>query len=172
MRSGAILDIGCGSFPVFLKNTRFGSKYGIDRLDSYTDSREGDVGKDGIVFILQDIMEEQELPFESGKFEVVSMLAVIEHLDPKRLITLIKEIHRVLKPGGSFVLTTPASWTHGLLKFISRMGLVSREEIDEHEYQYTREEMRMLLARSNFEDKKIKTGFFELFMNIWVVANK
>ncbi|HBE45379.1 MAG TPA: hypothetical protein DDW17_08060 [Deltaproteobacteria bacterium] len=34
LRQGRILDIGCGSFPYFLKNTEFAEKYGIDKTVS------------------------------------------------------------------------------------------------------------------------------------------
>lgn len=65
------------------------------------------------------------------------MLAVVEYLDPGKLSLLVKEIYRVLAPGGVFIMTTPASWIDGLLKSMSRLGLVSKEEIDEHTFAYT-----------------------------------
>ena len=34
LRNGRILDIGCGTNPFFLKNTKFNYKYGIDKLIS------------------------------------------------------------------------------------------------------------------------------------------
>lgn len=172
LRSGSILDIGCGSFPVFLSKTRFKTKFGIDKLDSFGESSKDVAVSNGIVFIRQDIMTEQMLPFKEGTFEIVTMLAVIEHLDPNRLSTLIDEIHRILKPGGLFILTTPASWTHGLLKAVSRTPLISHEEIDEHEYQYQRKEVKAFLDSGRFESANIKTGTFEFFMNIWATARK
>ncbi|MBT8228697.1 MAG: methyltransferase domain-containing protein, partial [Bacteroidia bacterium] len=46
-----------------------------------------------------------DLPFEEGTFDIVVSSEVIEHVpDPLKAIT---EMHRVLKPGGILVLTTP-----------------------------------------------------------------
>lgn len=57
------------------------------------------------------------LDFPDESFTNVSQLAVIEHLDSPG--KLIKEIHRVLKPGGRLILTTPkenGAWAMRLLK--------------------------------------------------------
>ena len=56
-----------------------------------------------------------KLPFKNEFFDVVTCLEVIEHLhNPDNLI---KEIYRVLKPGGVLILSTPnlASLTNRLL---------------------------------------------------------
>ncbi|HVF09328.1 MAG TPA: class I SAM-dependent methyltransferase [Abditibacteriaceae bacterium] len=46
------------------------------------------------------------LPFADGSFDVVTMLDVLEHLrDDSRAL---REIHRVLRPGGALVLSVPA----------------------------------------------------------------
>ena len=58
------------------------------------------------------------LPIRSDSVDVVIMSAVIEHLvDPD---SAVEEAHRVLKPGGSLLLSTPnlAAWyNRGLLAF-------------------------------------------------------
>jgi Methylase involved in ubiquinone/menaquinone biosynthesis len=36
------------------------------------------------------------------------MLAVFEHIEPFKIENSLKEIYRILKPGGRFILTTPA----------------------------------------------------------------
>jgi ubiquinone/menaquinone biosynthesis C-methylase UbiE len=45
------------------------------------------------------------LPFESESFDTVVSFQVIEHIDDAN--KYVNEIHRVLKPGGWFYLTTP-----------------------------------------------------------------
>ena len=72
------------------------------------------------------------LPFDDCFFSVVAMLAVAEHLNPASLVLLFSEVYRVLQPGGMVILTTPASWSDGLLRCLARFGLVSREEIEEY----------------------------------------
>ncbi|WP_295937909.1 class I SAM-dependent methyltransferase [uncultured Alistipes sp.] len=45
------------------------------------------------------------LPFESNSFDFVISFQVIEHI--KRDIDFVREIKRVLRPGGKFIVTTP-----------------------------------------------------------------
>jgi ubiquinone/menaquinone biosynthesis C-methylase UbiE len=46
------------------------------------------------------------LPFADNHFDVVTMLDVLEHVEDD--LAAVSEIHRVLKPGGAFVLSVPA----------------------------------------------------------------
>src|SRR6266480_5122985 len=73
-RNGRVLDIGCGSHPLFLLTTRFAERYGVDRVPS------GDFNAQGITLIHHDI-ETDRLPFGDDFFDVVTMLAVFEHLE-------------------------------------------------------------------------------------------
>lgn len=45
------------------------------------------------------------LPYASGTFDVVTMTEVIEHIENGRAV--LREIYRVLKPGGLAIITTP-----------------------------------------------------------------
>ncbi|MDE6624232.1 MAG: class I SAM-dependent methyltransferase [Alistipes sp.] len=45
------------------------------------------------------------LPFDDGSFDCVISFQVIEHIE--RDAEFVREIHRVLRPGGRFVVTTP-----------------------------------------------------------------
>lgn len=46
------------------------------------------------------------LPFASEQFDIVTMLDVLEHVEDDG--AAVREIYRVLKPGGAFILTVPA----------------------------------------------------------------
>jgi SAM-dependent methyltransferase len=165
-RSGRILDVGCGSYPTFLFNTRFAERYGVDRV-TLTGVRDG-----GLTLVEHDIADGSGLPFEDSFFEVVTMLAVFEHLETAALRRLLQEIHRVLRPGGLYVLTTPVRWTEGLLKLMSHLSLVSHEEVNEHKAQYSAPEVVTLLLDGGFERSNIRHGTFELGMNHWAVARR
>ncbi len=45
------------------------------------------------------------LPFQSGSFDAVNLVEVIEHIEHQA--QLIREIRRVLKPGGRLLISTP-----------------------------------------------------------------
>lgn len=45
--------------------------------------------------------------YESGKFDMVFLIETIEHLTDDYLHATMQEIHRVLKPGGHIIITTP-----------------------------------------------------------------
>src|SRR5512143_3022713 len=111
VRAGRILDIGCGSYPYFLAHTAFKEKFAVDQLPL---AREA-ATRNRIEFFELNLNQEPRLPFEGDYFDVVSLLAVVEHLDPASMALLFKECRRVLKPGGLVVLTTPAAWSDGLL---------------------------------------------------------
>jgi SAM-dependent methyltransferase len=166
LRPGRILDLGCGSYPAFLMTTRFGERYGLDRVAL------PDVGHSGIKLIAHDIAGSSPLPFEAGYFDVVTMLAVFEHLEVATLRGLLREIRRVTRPGGLFVMTTPVRWTEGILKLMSRLELVSDEEVSEHKAQYSHGEVVALLVEAGFDRTGIRHGTFELGANLWAAARR
>jgi ubiquinone/menaquinone biosynthesis C-methylase UbiE len=47
-----------------------------------------------------DLNKKPELPFEDNYFSVVTLLAVVEHLNPQSMASLFVETYRVLQPGG------------------------------------------------------------------------
>jgi SAM-dependent methyltransferase len=165
-RSGRILDIGCGSFPTFLQNIRFGERYGLDRLP-LADQRET-----GVTLVNHDVVDRSGLPFEDAFFDVVTMLAVFEHIETAALKRVLADVYRLLSPGGLYVMTTPARWTEGILTAMAGIGLVSVEEVSEHKAQYSRREIMSLLLEAGFERSHIRQGAFELGVNLWATAQK
>lgn len=167
-RTGRVLDLGCGEHPRFLLTTRFAEKYGLDRLAG----ADGDAPDNGIRRVDCDIEKADCLPFGDDYFDVVTMLAVFEHIEPDRLVTLVAEIRRVLKPGGLYILTTPAVWTDGLLRLMAKLRLVNPILFNEHKDAYNHTKISRVLERGGFATDDMRFGFFELFMNIWAAAQK
>jgi ubiquinone/menaquinone biosynthesis C-methylase UbiE len=164
-RSGAILDIGCGTTPYFLMNTQFAKKFGVDPH----------LGREkcaGITLDRFDVEKNRRLPFCDASFDAVTMLAVFEHIEQKNLNNVLKEIRRVLKPGGRFIMTTPCTWTDSLLRTMAKARLVSPSEIDDHKGAYSHKDIRSILCKSGFEEGRIRLGYFELFLNIWAYADR
>ena len=94
--SGILLDIGCSDQKLqsFLPE---GITYiGIDYLNTASEMY-------GTIPTLYGITG--NLPFKEGSVDTIALLEVLEHLpNPWQCF---KEIHRVLKPGGYLILTTP-----------------------------------------------------------------
>jgi SAM-dependent methyltransferase len=164
LRGGRILDIGCGSTPYFLAHTSFKEKFAIDQSHP---AEAGDIRWHAL-----DLNRSPEIPFEDGFFSAVTMLAVIEHLNPASLVRLFQESHRVLAPGGVVVLTTPASWSNGLLKTMAMVNLVSAEEIDEHVFTYTLPLLGWYFGKAGFAMERVRFGYFQMMLNLWATARK
>jgi SAM-dependent methyltransferase len=170
-KKGRILDIGCGAYPLFLASVDFAEKYGLD--SNITDGAVENAKKDGIALINHNIdADSGKFPFEDDYFDVVTMLAVFEHLEPNRLVDIHRDVYRILKPDGLCVLTTPAFWTDGLLRLLARLHVISGAPIRQHKGSYDYSAVSSVLCRAGFEKNKLRFGYFELFMNMWVTATK
>jgi len=165
-----LLDIGCGNYPLFLKETDFKQKYGIDKNINAEAQKYAE--QHGVKISEHDLKKPDTLPFDSNFFDAVTMLAVFEHIEPRQLVPLLTEIKRILKPSGVYVITTPAFWTDKLLRFLAFIRLISAEEIKDHKGAYTPGNVRGYFLKAGFENEKIETGYFELLMNMWVSAKK
>ena len=169
-RQGRVLDIGCGTYPLFLARTSFAEKYGIDKLVDEGCLKGRQVS--GIRLAHYNVEGGDSLPFEDNYFEAVTMLAVYEHVEQDRLLHVLNEIYRVLRPGGIHVATTPTAWTDRLLRGMARVHLVSPAEIEEHKVAYTRSRLLSTFLRTRFEARQVECGYFEMSMNLWVKAVK
>lgn len=169
-RSGRILDVGCGSSPYFLTHTDFAERFGIDQV--MTPETAAQYRGQGLHLSPATPASLSRLDFEDNTFDVVTMLAVFEHIDHGPLVNLLREIRRVLKPGGCYIATTPAAWSDGILRVMARTGLVSSEEIDEHKDAYTHAKIAAILQEAGFAPGECEAGYFECFLNLWVRARK
>ncbi|MFH0864226.1 MAG: class I SAM-dependent methyltransferase [Candidatus Gottesmanbacteria bacterium] len=166
LRSGRILDIGCGSYPYFLSLTRFQEKYGLDNTYNH------EIINNQKINILKLDIEQTLLPFPDQYFDVVTMLAFIEHVNPDRLPILLQEIKRVLKKNGQLIITTPPSWVKRLLFVLSIINFVSKVEIKDHKNSFTEKSLVGIVEKANFPSEKIRCGLFLYHLNRWLTARK
>jgi ubiquinone/menaquinone biosynthesis C-methylase UbiE len=158
-RKGSVLDLGCGAEPYFLTHTKFKKKYGIDW--TIKDNTRKDM-------TLLERSIEEPLPYFNATFDVVTMLATIEHIN--KISEVLKEAIRVLKPGGMLIMTTPTSMANKILKILAFTGLVSMEEVLEHKNAYGKKEIKKMLMKAGYE--KIKINSFEINLNNIATAYK
>ncbi len=93
-----ILDIGCGHTDFLAEvYNRTPFTYGVDP-DATT------LEKNRTIKNLA-VSNAEHLPFENDFFDVVVLAWVLEHLEDPG--SVFREIHRVLKPGGSVIFLTP-----------------------------------------------------------------
>jgi SAM-dependent methyltransferase len=168
LRAGRILDVGCGSYPYFLAHTVFKEKFAVDQLPMPHET----AARNQIEFFELNLNNEPRLPFEANYFDAVSLLAVVEHLNPDSMAMLFQECRRVLRPGGMVVLTTPAAWSDGLLHAMAHLNLVSADEIHEHGFAYTMPLIGWHFGQAGFQMSKVKFGYFEFMLNMWATAFK
>ncbi len=97
---GCLLDVGCAT-GVFLDEARRAGfqEIGVDLLPSAVAYARDRLGVDARLGV------PEEMGFSSGHFDAVSLFQIIEHVpDPAGLV---REVARLLKPGGALLLTTP-----------------------------------------------------------------
>src|SRR3989344_7068548 len=152
-KNGKVLDIGCGYYPYFLLATNIKNKYGIDP------AVKENLLKDKNLKLIKDEVGNKKLPFKNDFFEVVTMLAVFEHIDESRITFVLSEVRRILKRGGIFIITSPAPWSNKLLHVMANLKLVSREEIHEHKHNLDKKIIVGKLIKAGFERNKIVSGF-------------
>lgn len=156
----SLLDIGCGQ-GILLRQIKNLIKHGVG-LDQKAKG------------FLEDNLEirscrlRDHLPFNSNSFDVVTMLAVLEHLELPE--TILKETWRVLKPGGKIVLTVPSNRAKPVLEFLALLGLLERQGIKSHKKYYDKESLKQNLEGAGFFVKRLKS--FELGFNLLALATK
>ncbi|MBI1863454.1 class I SAM-dependent methyltransferase, partial [Candidatus Microgenomates bacterium] len=96
-----ILDAGCGTGLFAQKMKRFGRVSGID----YHPEAVRLSKKRGIKAVRGDI---SHLPYKANTFDVVTCIDVICHQSIKNDVSFLKELKRVLKPGGLLMLRVAA----------------------------------------------------------------
>ncbi|WP_394960151.1 class I SAM-dependent methyltransferase [uncultured Helicobacter sp.] len=110
------------------------------------------------------------LPFENESFEIVTMLAVIEHLHAP--IAMLQEIERVLVPNGILLLTAPSHAAKPVLEFLSyRLRLIDEREIRDHKRYYNKRDFIQSLAQVP-RLKLITHRYFQCGMNNFLKAQK
>ena len=122
--SGTMLDVGCGEgrhiFGI-MQNYPEMKCIGLDMDDdSLVKAEEGyeffeSISNAGAEFLKGSAYS---LPFQNNSLDLIVCSEVLEHLHHYN--DAVKEIHRVLKPGGKFYASVPASWPEKICWALSK----------------------------------------------------
>lgn len=159
-----ICDIGCGANGEFFNkiSNLIKAGFGFDKkVNFYENSR---------IKLKKLDLEMEEIPLKEETIDIVTMMAVLEHL--KEVNHILKEIFRILKPNGNLILTTPSSKAKSILEFLAKLNLIDKEAILEHKNYYSSEKIKSLLLKTGFQKENIKIKYFEFGFNISTVAKK
>lgn len=113
LRPGAeVLEIGCGTGALLNHLVQRGYRaVGVDRSEQLiAESRRwfGDLPVRTV--------EGTRLPFEDASFDVAMSFDVFEHIPDSD--AHLREVRRVLRPGGSYLVQTPNKWTNVIFETI------------------------------------------------------
>ncbi|TDN89147.1 ubiquinone/menaquinone biosynthesis C-methylase UbiE [Salegentibacter sp. 24] len=148
---GSVLDIGCGKMPYkeyILNHSKVVTYTGLDieTARDYDANIQPDFTWDGI-----------SMPFKSESFDCAFGTEVLEHCPEPEIV--LKEIHRILKPGGIFFFTVPFLW--------------NLHEVPNDEYRYTPFALKRHFKNSGFKEVELKaTGGWHAsiaqMLGLWV----
>ncbi len=157
-----ILDVGCGWEAKFLRSIEPYIECGCG-IDFKAPKMTSDKLR------TMEITLDRTLPFENASFDVVVMLAVLEHLEHH--IEIVEEVFRVLRPGGVLLLTAPSHKAKPVLEFLAyKLSLISKDEIQDHKRYFDREELQKLFGAIGFS--AFTHTYFQFGMNNFCIVER
>src|SRR5919202_5671654 len=150
-RRPRILDVGCGTGANLLLLSKYGDAEGVD------------VSEDALAFCRERGLDKvrlgagEDLPYDDGTFDLVTAFDVIEHMDDD--LAGLKEMRRVLRPGGRVLLFVPT--------FMFLWGV--QDDVSHHRRRYRLSQLRRAVERAGFEIERITYANITFFMPVLLV---
>jgi 2-polyprenyl-3-methyl-5-hydroxy-6-metoxy-1,4-benzoquinol methylase len=152
----SLLDIGCfaGTFLSLIDEQRFSRQLGVDVLPTQIQYAAEHFGSARRSF--RHIPSLEALPSSRERFDVITLIEVIEHLEAPDVACVLAASAELLNPGGTLIVTTPnytSTWP--LLELIvNRVSEVSYEEQHITKFNYFNVLPKL---------KRLAPGFFDDF---------
>ncbi|MDD5589709.1 MAG: methyltransferase domain-containing protein, partial [Candidatus Portnoybacteria bacterium] len=161
---GRVCDIFCGKEGKFLFRIAGSIKEGVGHDRAVSILKKGNIS-------FRKIEISDKISEASESFDCVTLLAALEHAENPNAI--IGECFRILKPGGSLLVTTPAPAGKKILEFLAfKAGLLSKDQIMSHRQYYDEKRLFNLFCQAGFNSEKIKIEKFEFGYNLFAVVLK
>ena len=150
-RRPRILDVGCGTGANLLMLSKYGEAEGVD------------ISEDALAFCRERGLDKvrlgagEKLPYDDATFDLVTALDVVEHMDDD--LAGLREMRRVLRPGGRVLLFVPT--------FMFLWGL--QDDVSNHRRRYRLPELRRVLEQAGFEIERTTYANITFFLPILVM---
>jgi SAM-dependent methyltransferase len=161
---GLCLDIGCGPGNLFIKNHMKGQGTGVD-VFPYTGLSQ------------KNIVDPMRLPFRDRSFGTVTLIAAINHIPESKRAGEIREIYRVLRPGGRLIVTMGNPLAEIIVHKLS--GALNKEDMDtergmeeDESYYMTDGEIRKALSAAGFAIHSKKRFWSQWGLNHMLIGLK
>ena len=125
-KGGAILDLGCGTGYGTVELFGGTSIVGADVSAEAVAYARANYGREGVTFLEASC---ESVPRADHQFDLITCFEVIEHLENWR--GLLAEAQRLLRPGGSFVVSTPNK-----AYYAETRGKTGPNPFHTHEFEY------------------------------------
>jgi 2-polyprenyl-3-methyl-5-hydroxy-6-metoxy-1,4-benzoquinol methylase len=120
----AVLDVGCHDGALFRTlSGRLSRGVGIDPMLALSETQ----GR------FRFIAGAFPANLDGGeRFDVLTLLAILEHIEPEELLRWREACERLIVPGGFVVATVPSPLVDTMLEVLTRFRLVAGMSIEEH----------------------------------------
>lgn len=149
---GRLLDVGCGSgvLPQFMQELGWRAE-GVD----FDPQAACNAAAKGVQVHVGELAAQR---FPDGAFDAVTMSHFIEHVhDP---LLLLRECHRILKPGGRLVVVTPNSASFGHRRY---RAVWMHLDPPRHLHLFNAACLDTLAARSGFGERALSTSIRDAY---------
>lgn len=139
--AGEALDLGCG-------DGRLGAELRADTVVGADVSALALERARGRLARVERIAPDEPLPFADGSFDLVLCAETLEHVRDVQL--LLSEVRRVLRPGGTLAVSTPAHSRLSALRLVASGWESEFQPLSPHLRFFTRRSLAHLLGDMGF----------------------
>ena len=150
-----LLDIGCFEGEFFkYAGSRLSGGLGIDPLLTSPATKEN--------FTLIKGFFPSDIPPRTEKFDVITVLAVFEHIPREKLADFTDACYAWLNPNGKIILTVPSPFVDKILAVLLKLRLIDGMSFEEH-HALPLEKIPGLFKKASFS--LLKHSRFQLGLN-------